>query len=330
MSGIGVILNPRSRRNRRDPSAALRLARALGDHGVVRTARSRDDLSRIAEDFRRLKVDVLGISGGDGTNHVTLTGFLEVYADEPLPPIAFLRGGTMNTVANAVGVPRGRPDGLLANLIKRYARRAPLTSVERHVMRVGDHYGFIFGTGCIHGFIDEYYRGTDEPNPLWAAKVLLRASASVLVKGDMMRRVARRWEGHVTFNDGTSMPDRDYLTIAAGTVDQIGLGFRPFYRYADAPNHFHILGIHASALSFVRKLPEIWKARSMGANNTYEKLTQLAVLEARSGTVEYVLDGDLHRQNGPLPIRIGPQVRIIVETRPGLRPSIAESLRNLS
>jgi diacylglycerol kinase family enzyme len=329
MSGIGVILNPRSRRNRRDPEAALRLARALGDHGVVRTARSRDDLSRIAEDFRKLKIDVLGISGGDGTNHVTLTGFLEVYADEPLPPIAFLRGGTMNTVANAVGVPRGRPDGLLASLIKRYARRAPLTSVERHVMRVGDHYGFIFGTGCIYGFIDEYYR-TGDPTPLSAAQVLLRASASVVVRGDMMRRVARRWEGRVTFDDKTSMPDRDYLSVAAGTVDQVGLGFRPFYRYADAPNHFHLLGIHTTALGFVRKLPEIWRARGMGPGHTYEKLTQLALLEARSGVVEYVLDGDLHRHPGPLPIRIGPQVRILVENRPGLRPALAETLRNLS
>ena len=56
MAGIGVVLNPRSRRNLRDPRAASRLARTLGDHGVVRMARSRDDLARIAEDFRKLKL----------------------------------------------------------------------------------------------------------------------------------------------------------------------------------------------------------------------------------------------------------------------------------
>ena len=49
MGGIGVILNPRSKRNLGDPRAATRLARALGDHGVVRTVKDRDDLSRIAE-----------------------------------------------------------------------------------------------------------------------------------------------------------------------------------------------------------------------------------------------------------------------------------------
>src|SRR6185295_9117190 len=97
--------------------------RTLGDHGVVRTARSRDDLARIAEDFRKLGIEVLGIAGGDGTNYVTITGFLGVYEDEPLPPLAFLRGGTFNTVANSVGVPRQSPDGLVASLLRRYADR---------------------------------------------------------------------------------------------------------------------------------------------------------------------------------------------------------------
>src|SRR5258706_1175340 len=108
MTGIGVILNPKSRRNLRDPRASTRLARTLGDHGVVREARSIDELHRIAEDFKRLRIDVLGISGGDGTNHVTLTGFINVYGGMAPPPIAFLRGGTMNTLAQPHGISIGR------------------------------------------------------------------------------------------------------------------------------------------------------------------------------------------------------------------------------
>lgn len=320
MGGIGVVVNPRSRRNQADPGAALRLSRALGDHGVVRTARTREDLARIAEDFRRLDVDVLGISGGDGTNHVTLTGFLDVYEDEPLPPIAFLRGGTMNTVANAVGVPRDRPDGLLARLIARYTDRArqPLRWVERHVMRVGDHYGFIFGTGAIHGFIAEYNRSARR-DARWAARVLTRASAAVLLRADTP--VAARWVGRVSFEDGSSFPERDYLAIGAGTVDQIGLGFRPFHRFEEAPGRFHLLGIHASALGYVASLPQVWRGRSIGVERTFERVTDHAVLEARGGVVRYVCDGDLHERRGPLTVRIGPRVRILVEHRAGPRPT---------
>lgn len=327
MGGIGVVINPRSRRNLNDPRAAVRLARALGDHGVVRTAHSREDLARIAEDFRKLSIDVLGISGGDGTNHVTITGFLDVYEDQPLPPIAFLRGGTMNTVANAVGVPRGGPEGLLAGLIARYAERShrPLRWVERHVMQIGAHYGFIFGTGCVHGFIAEYNR-SEERNALWAAKVLARASAAVLLGADT--QVASRWEGRVYFEDGSEFPERDYLSVAAGTVDQIGLGFRPFYRYNERPETFHMLGIHTSALGFVKKLQDVWRAQPMGEAHTFEKLAQRAVLEARSGVVHYVCDGDVHEHVGPLTVRIGPRVKILVEHRPSHRPTRRRALRD--
>lgn len=322
MPGIGVIVNPRARQNLRDPRAANRLSRALGDHGVVRTAHSHEELARIAEDFRKLQIDVLGISGGDGTNGVTLTGFLKVYADEPLPPVAFLRGGTMNTVANAVGVPRGRPDGLLAHLIERYAerKRQPLQCVERHVLRVGDHYAFLFGTGALHGYIKEYY-SVPEPNAVWAAKLLARTSGSALVGGETARRVAARWEGRVQFDDGTSFPDRDYLAIACGTVDQIGLGFRPFYRFEEQPGSFHMLGIHTTPFGCVRKLPVLWRGRAMGEDYAFEKVTRKAVLEARSGVVEYMCDGDLFRSEGPLKLTTGPRVRILVAHAAGFRPA---------
>src|SRR5262249_9407238 len=205
-------LNPKSRRNLRDPAAATRLARTLGDHGIVRAARSIDELHRIAEDFKRLRIEVLGISGGDGTNHVTITRFINVYGGMSLPQIASLRGGTMNTVANSVGVSRGRPEGLLGRLIRAYAQRAsqPLANVERHVMRIGDHYGFLFGTGVVYGFLAEYYRDGD-PTPLVAAKTLVRGVGSTLIYGEMIRRMARPFRGSVELDDGTSWEERDYL-----------------------------------------------------------------------------------------------------------------------
>jgi diacylglycerol kinase family enzyme len=213
VSGIGVVLNPRSGRNLRDPRAALRLARTLGDHGVLRQARSIDELYRIAEDFRRDDIDVLAISGGDGTNHVTLTGFLDVYGGATMPQVALLRGGTMNTVANSVGVRRGGPEGLLGRLVRDYARRGALDleNVERHVMRIAPRssgkaqYGFLFGTGVVHGFLAEYYRHGD-PSPLVALETLARGVGSAIVRGETIRRMARPFRGSVTFDGASPAP----------------------------------------------------------------------------------------------------------------------------
>lgn len=341
MAGIGVIFNPRSGKNLRDPRAALRLSRALGDHGVIREAGSIDELYRVAEDFRSLNIDVLGISGGDGTNGVTITGFIDVYGGSALPHIAFLRGGTMNTAANSVGVRRGKPEGLLDQLIRAYAKRAsrPLQHVERHVLRLrgesakrrttrGEHdaapasikapplaekYGFVFGTGVVCGYLAEYYAGGN-PNPRVAAKTLLRGIGSAVVKGEMIRRMAEPFRGNVELDDGTVWDERDYLSVAGGTIDQIGLNFRPFHRYSEEPGKFHVLGIHTSPMGFVKQLPRIWRAAPMHPDHTYSATTSSVIIRSPKSPMRYMVDGDLHECDGPLHVSIGPRVRIVVGT----------------
>lgn len=319
MAGIGVVLNPRSRRNLHDPTAALRLARRLGDQGVVREARSIDELYRIAEDFRRAAIDVLAISGGDGTNHVTLTGFLDVYAGETIPRVALLRGGTMNTVANSVGVRQGKPEGILGRLVRDYALRAngPLADVERRVMRIAPadggkaSYGFLFGTGVVHGFLSEYY-SHGETTPLVAAETLARAIASAVVRGEAIRRIARPFRGAVTLDDGSTWSERDYLAVAAGTIAHIGLNFKPFHRYAERPGAFHVLGIHASPVSFVRELPRIHRGEPMRPGKTLEALTGRMIVRSADGVLRYMIDGDLHAHRGDVAVEIGPSVRLVV------------------
>lgn len=319
MSGIGLVVNPKSRRNRRDPKAALRLARQLGDHGVVRSAGSVDELYRIAEDFRRDAIDVLAISGGDGTNHVTLTGFLDVYGGHLTPQVALLRGGTMNTVANSVGVRMDKPEGLLGRLVRDYAERAsmPLVNVERHVLRCAPasggkaHYGFLFGTGVVAGYTREYHAG-GPPTPLIAAKTLARGIGSAFVGGELIRRMAAPFRGSVVLDDGQTWEERDYLAVAAGTIAHIGLNFKPFYRFGERPNAFHILGIHTSPVSFVQELGRIHRGDPMRPGKAYEALSSRVVIRSAAGRVDYMIDGDLLESPGELEMSIGPRVKLVV------------------
>ena len=314
----------------------------------MRQAGSIDELYRVAEDFRTLGIDVLGISGGDGTNGVTITGFINVYEGTALPQIAFLRGGTMNTVANSVGIRRGPPEGLLDRLMKAYVERAslPLQNVERHVVRLegetalpravrandnaddgpaslmapsllgpNEKYGFVFGTGVVRGYLAEYYAMSKGPlNPLIAAKTLLRGVGSALVGGEMIRRMAAPFHGSVELADGTVWPEQDFFAVAGGSIDHIGLNFRPFYRYGEKPDHFHVLGITTSPMGFVSQLPRIWRALPMRPGHTLEAVTPSITIRSRSTPIRYMVDGDLHECDGPLKVSIGPKVRIVVGT----------------
>ncbi|MEM9696664.1 MAG: diacylglycerol kinase family protein, partial [Myxococcota bacterium] len=275
--------------------------------------RSYEELGMAAEDFKRTGVELVAVAGGDGTNHVTITGLVEVYGQAKLPYFGLLRGGTMNTVATSFGVPWGDPEKLLTRIKRAYEGRAfkAMKFVEPNVLRVSRHYGFIFGTGAIYGFIAEYNRKEDR-SPTWAAEVLARTIGSAAVKGERISRVAQRWRGRVRFDDGSSFPERDYFTVGASTCGQIGLGFKPFYMAGTVPDQVHMLGVHCTTGEFIAGLPNIWQGRTLGGDKTYERVTDHAILEPSEDTVPYTLDGDIYVHEGPLEVRCGPRIRIVV------------------
>jgi hypothetical protein len=260
---------------------------------------------------------------------VALTGLLEVYRGGALPRIALLRGGTMNTVARAVGARRGRSDALLEGLARALRERGPdaLPQVERHVLRVrplepsacgaeacdtaGARVGFLFGAGVVCGFLAEYY-AAGATGPADAARTLLRSVARSVVGSAPEGPLGERFRGRVELASGLGWPPREYLAVAGGTIDQIGLGFRPFPRCDEAPGCFQLLGIHASPLRLVGALPRIYRGAPLGAECAEEAVTPRAVLHPASGSLRYMIDGDLLAGRGPLEVAIGPRVRIVV------------------
>jgi diacylglycerol kinase family enzyme len=315
MPGIGLITNPRARTNKKDPARMRRLGYLLGSQGLPEATKSLDDLYRVAEEFRLSGIDILGINGGDGTIGCTLTAFLKVYqaAGTPLPLVAILRGGTMNTIANSIGI-KGAPGKLLFDVLDRYHNLEPFTYYEREVLQVGDDYGFIFGNGVIHNYLKAYY-ATGNPNPQVAAQVLLRGIWSSLVGGQFARDLTKRFRAHVSA-DGRDWAVDDFICVAAAAVEQIGLGFAPFYRTNEQPGTFACLGIHTTAMGFVAELPRIRRARPMRRDKVIDVVAREVLFESREA-LEYTLDGDTHETGTTLRIGLGPKVRFIVpETAP--------------
>src|SRR4029077_18802128 len=64
---IAVIVNPRSRANRRNPQMAAEFQRILGDRGRVFAPKSIEELNTIAAELRQTPPAVLAVHGGDGT-----------------------------------------------------------------------------------------------------------------------------------------------------------------------------------------------------------------------------------------------------------------------
>lgn len=315
---LGVVVNRRSRRNLRDDRVVDRFVRIVGRMGIVEESADEADLERIAERFAREGVGVLVLSGGDGTNGFTLGAFHRVYGDRPLPDVSLLRGGTMNTVANAIGVPRSRPERLLAALTIAVARGEPLESTRRSTLLVdalGARPAWLFGTGIGRTFLEEYYAAGPQPTPVTAAKTLARFAGSATVGGELARSLGRREPAEVVI-DGERMPEPAFLAIMAGTVDQLGLGFRAFPRTGPDVDAFEVLAIHSGPRKLTTRLGRIRVGAAIGEDVAHSRLARSLRIATPSGRVPFFVDGDLFEAESPLTVTTGAPVRF-VWSKPG-------------
>lgn len=312
MPGIAVVSNPRSRMNRRDPGLSGQMSFMLGTRGKVAQPHTRDELVEQARHFRDEQIDILAVNGGDGTLHIVLTAFIEAYEGAPLPPVAILRGGTMNTIATGLGI-RGRPADLLSALLLRYHTDQPMPFAERSILRVegGDkpEYGFLFGNGLLSNFLAEHYASAD-PSPLTAAWLLVRAIGSAMVGGELIRRLSAPAECTVEV-DGEAWPAEKYLTVTIGTVDDIGFQFRPFYEALRHPGRMHALGFACDALGIVKVLPRVRMALPLNSRDIYSAIPEKVVLRSKNAA-PFMIDGDFHPAGQTLTLTVGPRIRFVL------------------
>ena len=283
----------------------------IGSHGTAEATKSLDDLYRVCEEFKKESIEVLGISGGDGTLHHTLTAMIKVYADQPLPLVAILRGGTMNTIAHSFQI-RGKTSQLLFELVDKHRRGTlgVLEVFERSLLQIGDAYGFIFGNGVIYNFLDAYYK-TGHPSPQTAARLIVEAVASASVGGKLAEQLCRRLHARVTV-DGTAWAREDFITVTAAVVSEIGFAFQPFYRCNDQVGKFPVLGFHTTPAGLIAEMPRMRLGRPVRRDKVIDALAEKVVLESDE-ELGYTIDGDIYvaEPGRPLRLKTGPRVKFL-------------------
>ena len=289
---------------RRDPKLADRLRAVRGVDAEVLVTKDADELREVAANAAAREVSTVAILGGDGTASATLTALWRAYGERPLPKIAFLRGGTMNTVASSIGITQRAPLQLLERAVCALADRTRLRTRARPVMAIGDRLGFLFGTGAWHGYIAESYKD-GQPTRMTNATVLGRALASAAVQGETFTRILNATSLSVRFAEGGWEP-RTYLTVAAGTVADAGFGFRPFHHALSTERAFQILALKGSAADVLRDLPRVWLGRGFTKHTAYDTVTTWAELSAETGSFGYSVDGDVATAQGTLRLELGP------------------------
>lgn len=302
---IAVIVNPRSRANRRNPRIAAEFQAILGDRGRVFAPKSIAELDATAAELHESPPSVLAIHGGDGTLHKTVTALGRVFGADPLPPIAILCGGTMNVVASSLRI-RERPSVFLTAIVEADRTGQPLETVRRRCLQIGDELGFLFGSGLPANFLTEYY-GPGEYGPARAAWLLARAFFSAIWHGPFIQRVFKRFEGSVRV-DGTLLQHTTFVGLMAGTVREVGLGFKLVHRADDDPERFGVLAMHSGILSLALDVPAVRTGRGISTSRAFSAVASQMEIQSKNGEMAYTVDGDLYRTHEPMTIGLGPPI----------------------
>jgi diacylglycerol kinase (ATP) len=306
-----VFVNPNSRRNRRDFGSADRLAKILGDHGRVVVTPT---LGRLAEEATRAANEhpsIIGIHGGDGTLHRTLSALVNAYGSRPLPPIAILTGGTMNAVASSLGL-RSKPEAFLAKLIAATRAGAAPTTIRRRCLRVGQEYGFIFGNGLLTNFLEEYY-ASGSYGAFRALVVVLRILLSLVGNKWYALRIFRRFRGRILI-DGTALPYTRLTGLGAATVSEVGLRLKLHHRADDDPDRMGGLAIHSSPLALLLDVLDVRLGRGLSPKRATSFVASRIDIVPAAGGAAYTLDGDMYRSRGPIVVEVGPALEIVRPT----------------
>jgi diacylglycerol kinase (ATP) len=282
-----------------------RLGGALGGEGRVIAAGSLAELADAATELARNPPTAIAIHGGDGTVHKSVAALLRASSGGPLPPIAILPGGTMNVIANSLGL-SGRPEAIAARLGEATRAHASVPTRPRRCLRIGDTHGFVFGNGLMANFLEEYY-AADEYGPSRALWLLARTFSSALVGGPFAKQVFRRFEGNVLV-DGRPLPQRRFTGIGVATVREVGMGFKLNHRADEHADRASVLAIHAGPLSLSRDLIAVHRGRGIAPERAHSDVASRVRIEPDDGENLYTIDGDLYRSAGPLEITLGPPI----------------------
>lgn len=311
MPGIGVITNQRARMHKLYPRLKNRLSFIVGRGGDVAATRSLDDAERAMQEFRDAEVDILAISGGDGTAHRTIEVMLKVYAGATPPPILLLPSGTQNMVPASFGIRRGSTATLLAT-IARYRHNVPIPVIRRNVLRVNEHFSFMFSLGVAPRFLEKYYAG--RTTPTGAAQLLASYALDGILRGQRSAALFARSQGEMRVDSGRAQP----INIAAlfcSFVEELALRFRLFPRAGWDANVFESVLVHGTPLQVARALPWLWAGSRRPLSGIQRFLASEIDLTLENPEV-YTLDGEVYPATRHFSISAGPELRFVV---PGFR-----------
>lgn len=263
---LGLLINPTSRRNRKHLGEILQLASNCANVHY-RVTEQPEEVSHGLTELAARSVNVLAISGGDGTVSRVLTHLLQERPFETMPLVAILPGGTANMTAGDVGL-----GGSVLAALKRLCNwietgnSEQVTLLRRPILRIHNgagqdlNYGMFFGAGAIvqgieytnknihsRGLKNELSLGVGMARSMWGIarsdpRFIQPTSISIAIDGNPL------------------MPPESVALLLVSSLERLFLNMHPYWG-ADNGKPLHSTIIRSPARRLLRNLPALLRGR---------------------------------------------------------------------
>ena len=306
MNKIGIIINPNAKRIRRSRKNLTELLRSIGGATVtVEETSSIEEIPLKLQIFRRNRILVIAICGGDGTIHQVLTQIINIWGEKNIPDILILPLGTMNNVARTLGM-RGKGPAVLKRLIKSLDSGKDLRTEVRYTMKIENRYCFLFGAGFTSHFLDAVYSGS-EKGVVQNWKVIGGALKDIFTSPDG-GPLFKPLEADITYNN-VKVPFKRITGILSGTVEHIGMGFKPMPD-ATKPGSFQAIISGMKPGEFLKNLNRLRTGREIKHPMHINTCAKVLSIHA-SVPFRYTMDGDMYSCEGDLKVKLGPGINLV-------------------
>lgn len=308
MNRIGVITNPRSRRNQgRLP--AIRQVLSRHPATVHREIAGKLDAIDILREFARREVDLIVIGGGDGTAQSVMTAILNERMFESMPALAVLPAGMSNLTAENVGF-RGSPEAGLGRLLDLAAADNPAIRIARRILSVRHAdwerpaHGMMFGTAAFHRGV---MLGYGRIHPFAAARWF--ADGATLAIALLQTMTGRAGPNSVFRGDRMSIgidggfsPEQDYILVLATTLQRLSFRINPFW--GEGEGAVRLTTVTFPPRRFARAMLPLLRGRPRGWMREQGYVSRNVQEVSLTTDCPIVLDGEILVANAKSPLII--------------------------
>ncbi len=308
MPGIGIVTNPHSKLNKRNPERHKVLGYILGQRGQLAVTNSIAELESVAADFKAKDIEVLAINGGDGTISRTLTAFIRCYDEHPLPKIAILGGGTINVLRTNLGT-RGRPEDVLFRLVEQHSAGASFKIQRTPTICVEDTYGFLFGDGIVANFLDLFYR--HKTNALGSILLIVRLYWAALFNRELFQSIVNSQEYRLSPRNSRPL-EGPAAAVMCSTLARMPLGARFFTLLDKNPDKMECISFQLDKNKILWQLPVMLMGTALQMNLWQQRICSSDIeIKADSGR-RYTVDGELFTaKSDTIKVTMGPKIDFV-------------------